>query len=85
MATESGSILEMLAQMRAEQKAVNERIEARLAELQTVSERIEARLIALEVKRQHASPVLTVTTPRVTLPTPPSWKFVTQYIISTML
>lgn len=65
-------LLLQILEMQSEQRAAMERIEARLAEQQAVNERVEARLIALEVKRQHASPVPKVTTPRVTLPTPPS-------------
>jgi len=41
------------------------------SEQKAAMDRIAARLLSLEVKRQHASPVQTVTTPRVTLPIPP--------------
>lgn len=68
MATESDLIQQLLMQLVEGQARIN----ARLAELQIVFERVETRLVAFQIKRQHASPVQTVTTPRVTLPTPPS-------------
>lgn len=75
MATESDSIQQILAQLcerRAKNDARPAEHQALLVDQKAFNERIKARLVALELKWQHSSPVQTVTTPRVTLPTPPS-------------